>query len=548
MFVVLSIVICSPMTQAQNRCAKLLAAKVFLGRCNAACSTSATTSYSPGDVIRWRIGIANIGYGPLSLCTITDQLPPNFTYLGNCTYSFGAFGIQLNTSSPPCCAMSTAIPSQVGGSFVHQPQMGSSNLVWQMTKLPAQPSGPAEYLVIDFDVLVGSVVEGKYCNSFTATANTQSSYSYLKDTVVTAESNAAQVTIRSGSQGASNSGTGVLNPFLTGTKGNWYPDTSYAYLTPRMRSVNVQPDQTNIRHDGIFERFNVFWKQENANWDNYTTNWQWVESISKKDVNGLTVETKDVLARYNSLVTGFKNKLVVAEASNARSNEVLFEGYEDWNYLPVAAYCDTTITCVPDAIDWHGVFEHSTKESHSGRASGLLVGEERTLTVDLMPKESTATAGRGEKCVGVFAPTGGMKYVVSAWVRDNADPLATSFDVPKIFINGVAFRTTGNVIDGWQQITGAFDLPSSATSMTISFTGGTGSTWYDDIRIFPFDAKLVTHSYDGNSQKLTYTNDENNYFTKYNYDASDNLESINKETEKGVMTIKESRTGMVKRP
>ena len=59
---------------------------------------------------------------------------------------------------------------------------------------------------------------------------------------------------------------------------------------------------------------------------------------------------------------------------------------------------------------------------------------------------------------------------------------------------------------------------------------------------------MITHVYDGNTQKLTYTSDENNYFTKYNYDVSDNLESINKETEKGVQTIQETRSATVKLP
>ena len=80
------------------------------------------------------------------------------------------------------------------------------------------------------------------------------------------------------------------------------------------------------------------------------------------------------------------------------------------------------------------------------------------------------------------------------------------------------------------------------------FLRGLGNTWFDDIRIFHFDAKLITHVYDSNTQKLTFTSDENNYFTKYNYDASDNLESISKETEKGVQTIKEARSSTVKLP
>jgi len=141
-----------------------------------------------------------------------------------------------------------------------------------------------------------------------------------------------------------------------------------------------------------------------------------------------------------------------------------------------------------------------------------------------------------------------MKYVLSAWVRDDADPLAVTFPVPAIQVGSTAFHTGGNIIDGWQQIYGEFSIPPATAPITLKFMKGSGNTWFDDIRIFPYDAKMITHVYDGNTQKLTYTSDENNYFTKYNYDTSDNLESINKETEKGVQTIQETRSATVKLP
>jgi hypothetical protein len=365
------------------------------------------------------------------------------------------------------------------------------------------------------------------------------------------------------------SGGKMSNPYLSGEKGNWYPTTTWSFLSDRVRSANVAVDQTNIRVDGAFSTYRNFWRyvnDANPRWQRFTPGWQWVETITKKDVNGLTLETSDVLGRHNALLTGYKNKLVVAEAGNARINEILFEGFEDWNYVPIAAYCDTVQPCVPRIVDWGGVFQQDASESHTGKYSGRLVESGGLITIPVTPvvltREVNETDSLGNLlepppasdslppplCAGIFKPTVNRKYVFSAWVRDDIDPLAINFAGPAVQIGSSIFHTSGNIIDGWQRIYGEFTIPPEVTFITLKFLPGAGSTWFDDIRIFPYDAKMITYVYDGNTQKLTFTSDENNYFTKYNYDASDNLESINKETAKGVQTIKEARSATVKHP
>jgi YD repeat-containing protein len=145
-------------------------------------------------------------------------------------------------------------------------------------------------------------------------------------------------------------------------------------------------------------------------------------------------------------------------------------------------------------------------------------------------------------CTGMFKPTAGKKYIISAWVRETGNPLAYTFTGPTITVDNTTFSTSGNIIDGWQLIRGEFLVPANATALNLKFNKANMDTYFDDIRIFPVDAKMTTYVYDQNTLKLTFTNDENNYFTKYNYDGEDNLQSINKETEQGVQTIKEARS------
>lgn len=363
-------------------------------------------------------------------------------------------------------------------------------------------------------------------------------------------------------------GNNFNNPYFIGTLGNWYPLRTWSYLSGRTRSTLMPDNLTNLRKDGIFTSYSSFFKPPtlaNNPWTINPTNWQWVESVTIKDVNGLTLETKDALNRYNSMLTGYKQKLIVAESGNARQREIMYDGFEDSYYLPYSNSCDNTFLCQPEQINWNGVFQIANDQSHTGKSSGKLINPSSQVSVPLDFKNDCGNAltqsgnsndfpaskGRTDKtdettesicCTGTFRPTKGNKYIISAWVRETGNDLAYTFTDPSVTIGGILFKTSGNIIDGWQRIYGEFMVPANASSLNLSFSKGNKTTYLDDIRIYPEDAKMTTYVYDGNTQKLTFTCDENNYFTKYNYDGENNLQSINKETEQGVQTIKEGRS------
>jgi uncharacterized repeat protein (TIGR01451 family) len=566
----------------------IAAAKLFLGTCKDGIASGAGP-WAPGSTVRWRIAVANIGNFEANRCKIIDQLPASFTYAGNTAYSIstlvptGQMGV--------VCATSTSTPLQIG-QFTAKPTVGDNTLAWEFGKLMIQATSTVDYLNIDFDVLIGSEVsQGTYCNNFAFNC-----YGRSQTLAVASQSNNAQVTITSGSY--PNGSSLPKNPYATGEKGNWYPTTTWSYLTDRTRSTNLIEPATNVRYDGSFKTFNSFWQHKKHRWVKDATNWQWVESVSVKDVNGLTLETRDVLDRHNTLQTGYRNKLVVAEVGNATINEVAYEGFEDWTFRSITSNCDSAHPCMPRSIAFDQVFNLNTSQAHSGRYSGELTGAGISLNLPVIQQqpsvdpsmvsysspltESPGRENRSEQvgqtnmsitnkevlrdaqdidarpdlneklppkdCIAKFELHPNTSYVICAWVRDVTDPLATTFDDPLIKVNGVQFGTSGNILDGWQRIYGEFTTSTSPSIVSISFHKGVGQTFVDDIRIFPFDAKMTTHVYDGNTEKLTFTSDENNYFTRYNYDASDNLESVSKETERGVQTIKESHAGSVKIP
>jgi len=65
--------------------------------------------------------------------------------------------------------------------------------------------------------------------------------------------------------------------------------------------------------------------------------------------------------------------------------------------------------------------------------------------------------------------------------------------------------------------------------------------YFDDFRIIPVDGNMKSFVYDPISYKLTAQLDENNFATYYEYDQEGLLVRVKKETEKGVLTISESR-------
>jgi hypothetical protein len=159
-------------------------------------------------------------------------------------------------------------------------------------------------------------------------------------------------------------------------------------------------------------------------------------------------------------------------------------------------------------------------------------------------------------CVPSFSPLPGEKYLLSAWVKEKyigISPATYSNSAIKISFNNGAdalelMRPDGPVVEGWQRIEKPFLVPIGAQDMDIQLVNYSATTdvYFDDIRIHPFRSNMKSFAYDPSTQKLTAELDENNYATRYEYDDEGILIRVKKETERGVMTIKETRNNQSK--
>jgi hypothetical protein len=101
----------------------------------------------------------------------------------------------------------------------------------------------------------------------------------------------------------------------------------------------------------------------------------------------------------------------------------------------------------------------------------------------------------------------------------------------------------GEIIDGWQRIAGEFTVPAGVTQVKVNLVNDNTGTdsFFDDVRIHPFNASMKTYVNDPETFWLVAELDDNNYATFYEYDKEGKLIRIKKETERGIMTIQESR-------
>lgn len=151
-----------------------------------------------------------------------------------------------------------------------------------------------------------------------------------------------------------------------------------------------------------------------------------------------------------------------------------------------------------------------------------------------------------------FIPNTNKDYVISAWVKESqsagAQPLNFSSSIDVSFEGATetySFTPTGAIIEGWQRIEGVFSIPEGSTDINLALNNAVlpATAYFDDIRIHNADGNMKSFVYDPVTQRLMAELDENNYATIYEYDKEGGLVRVKKETERGIYTIQETRSG-----
>jgi hypothetical protein len=355
-----------------------------------------------------------------------------------------------------------------------------------------------------------------------------------------------------------------LNPYTTGYLGNWRPYQTKVFQSSRNYgfSGNLNKAGVNVKDAGYLNGFNSYWTFNSGAWtaNPNATKWVTANTVTLYDKYGQQLENKDALNRYSAAKFDFNGELPSAVASNAKNRDIYNATFEDSKFTPGQGGSQATT----DIREFHntttGVLAKDAAIntlSHSGNYCTPLPIEGLTLSTVVHSREHKTepylvldadkqyiTQDSVNIYPNGFMPTGGKKYIFNAWVKDtHPEDKEIGFTVQTTA--GSVPLTCKAVVEGWKLVEGIMDLTNklnSALDIKIIPSQGATGLYLDDIRIHPFDAHMKTYAYDDKTMRLMAELDENGFATFYEYDDEGLLIRVKKETEKGVMTIKETRS------
>ncbi|MEO8763046.1 MAG: PA14 domain-containing protein, partial [Ginsengibacter sp.] len=301
-----------------------------------------------------------------------------------------------------------------------------------------------------------------------------------------------------------------INPYVEGLLGNWRVDTSYVYYGER-NEVDPNSD-VDTRIAGVITNYKNFWNFSNTAIGylarNFSANdvWVWNSTITQYNRKGYEIENKDPLGRFNSGLYGYSQQLPIAIANNARVREVLFDGFEDYDYN-TAQNC---ITCKPHRsfnYDKNVITNLDSTQHHTGLRS-LKIDAGQNISINA-PVTDSLTAVRE---FSLRVRTDSSQYADTV-VNGHGTGLQGQYDQPayteffKSYSHHSFTQLDPQINLNWQQRSPGNGM--AADHFTVSWSGKiqprytgvyTFKTWSDDgISVTINGTTIIT-----NSQPATY--------------------------------------------
>jgi len=264
-------------------------------------------------------------------------------------------------------------------------------------------------------------------------------------------------------------------------------------------------------------------------------------------------ESRDALGNYSAALYGYNMELPVAVGSNVRKYELLYDGYEDYQMLQIPGPLSKNkfspfrkyFTTAPlyssryhmNQLTGSNGLELVKTKAHTGYYALKIPSGSPYFAMNIPVYPGYLRVNYDQP----FCVDTGKKYIMSYWIRPASIPSnALTYTIPTEAVTGMtnSIVAKSNIIDGWQQVEAVFTVPNNATGIELKLPGG---YYIDDLRVYPQDANIKSFVYNPLTQKLVATLDENNYATFYEYDHEGSLVRTKRETERGIITLSESR-------
>ncbi|MBL8001162.1 MAG: hypothetical protein JNL05_04290 [Flavobacteriales bacterium] len=306
----------------------------------------------------------------------------------------------------------------------------------------------------------------------------------------------------------------TLNAFETGMRGQWRPDSTYAFLSPTYNGgLN--------RNTGWYDM--PFFDHDDP--DNNAAQWVLTNHVVAYSPNGQPVEEENALHVRSCSKFGYHHQLPYLVAQNCASPLALFESFEN----------DYTGT-LEDKVQfsWNNAGQIDNV-GHAGRKSFRLA----------VPQGFVYKSGTRALEAPLSAP---RTMLVKAWFRcmDVTGPLDPVG--PKAHLNsdptGVPMQQVARVGE-WVLCEAQLVLPSGSATYAIDLScqrgSVSGSLHVDDVRIQPIDAQMTTYVYDPATYRLLTSFDDQHFGLYYQYNDEGKLVRKLVETERGLRTVQETQ-------
>lgn len=421
------------------------------------------------------------------------------------------------------------------------------------TKRPISIPQSGTFIFPENEILSSSAVSYRYKNNMRCSSG---------------EGDKPQIEVESGT---------VINPFKYGLKGDLVLDGQFAWQSERVNATHTGSNGHKTRFDGSYEDYIPLYKlgadtkwyklDEASHPDNITTDdyqkWRKLGEVTRYDEYGKAIESQDQIKVHSTVLYGFNKELgllPVAQAVNARQQEIAFDGFEDYEYYssnPLSVsetHFDFLEALLPGSVEINNSIRHSGLSSLQINANTDAIVSKQLADGDCLtgnePVQGAVYTAYPCLCVAPFAPTEG-DYVIGAWVKVGSNAATTQYSNVEIqvYVGGSLAATvvpSGPILDGWQRMEGEFTIPQGASgqiSVILSNDNLSDQAYFDDLRIHPFLAGMTTTVYDPNTLLPLATHDGYNFTTFYNYDENLNQVRVRVETVEGIQTISETEFG-----
>jgi hypothetical protein len=244
-----------------------------------------------------------------------------------------------------------------------------------------------------------------------------------------------------------------------------------------------------------------------------SSNAAWLKSseFTLYDVYSKALEEKDVNGNFGATRMNYEDKKIVLTGSPANFYEISYSGAEDNGV-------NQTGNMFVKAVD--GVVTSGV--AHTGVKSLLL-------------------DGAGKKGFSYTVPTNnlvaGKSYTASVWVKPfsgSVSDVKLYYDINGIVkANSISSGSSTRVANGWYLITlsinGADIVAGNTLNLWCRNDHATVKAYIDDIRFQPLNAATTAYVYDAFSGELTNILDNNNLYTRFEYDAAGRMVRMFKE-------------------